>query len=175
MQGDIARGAGELTGGVIGSNLVGGIASGLEKGGTRGKLASALVRAGGGLLGGGIGGGIAGGVANAATGAIQALTGQRKEEGKSGLTGGTPGLDSMSSGEQAKLINLMREAGINIPVAQAQAMLPIANQMKDADMQRQMQLNQQLGQLTGALNRQQYAFPACRWRPKLKPVKTCAP
>jgi len=156
-QGDITRGIGEIGGGAVGAGLVSGIASGLEKGGTRGKLAGALVRAGGGLVGGGVGGGIAGGVANAATGAVQAITGQRKEEGKSGLTGGGVGLSNLS-GEQRQLVELMRTAGVNIPVAQAQAMLPIANQMKDADMQRQMQLNQQLGQLTGALNRQQYAF-----------------
>jgi hypothetical protein len=156
-QGDITRGIGEIGGGVVGAGLVGGIASGLEKGGTRGKLAGALVRAGGGLIGGGVGGGIAGGVANAATGAVQAITGQRKEEGKSGLTGGGVGLSNLT-GEQRQIAELMRMAGVNIPVEQAQAMMPIANQMKDADMQRQMQLNQQLGQLTGALNRQQYAF-----------------
>ena len=52
----------------------------------------------------------------------------------------------------------MRLSGVDIPVQQAAALMPYANQMKNADMQRQMQLNQQLGQLTGALNRQQYAF-----------------
>ena len=157
-QGEITRGLGEIGGGVAGAGLVGGIASGLEKSGTtRGRLGGALVRAAGGLIGGGVGGGIAGGVANAATGAVQAITGQRKEEGKSGLTGGGVGLSNLS-GEQRQLVELMRTAGVKIPVEQAQAMLPIANQMKDADMQRQMQLNQQLGQLTGALNRQQYAF-----------------
>jgi hypothetical protein len=52
----------------------------------------------------------------------------------------------------------MRLSGVDIPVQQTAALMPYANQMKNADMQRQMQLNQQLGQLTGALNRQQYAF-----------------
>ena len=47
-------------------------------------------------------------------------------------------------------------AGLDIPVEQYKALMPLANQMKDRDMQRTMQLNQQLGQLTGALNRQQY-------------------
>jgi hypothetical protein len=37
MQGDIAQGVGELGGGFVGSQLVGGIASGLEKGGAKGK------------------------------------------------------------------------------------------------------------------------------------------
>lgn len=162
MQGDIARGAGEIGGGLLGAKAVGGIASGLEAaGGTRGKLAGAAVRAAGGLIGGGIGGGVAGQAAQAAGAGIQnvanLISGQRKEEGKSGLTGGGVGLSNLS-GEQRQIAELMRLAGVNIPVEQAQAMLPIANQMKDADMQRQMQLNQQLGQLTGALNRQQYAF-----------------
>ena len=156
-QGQITRGLGEIGGGVAGAGLVSGIASGLEKGGTGGKLAGALVRAGGGLIGGGVGGGVAGGIANAATGAVQALTGQRKEEGKSGITGGGVGLSNLS-GEQRQLVELLRTAGVQIPVEQTAALMPYINQMKDADVQRQMQLNQQLGQLTGALNRQQYAF-----------------
>jgi hypothetical protein len=50
------------------------------------------------------------------------------------------------------------DAGVQSNVAGAQAMLPVANQYLDRQQQRQMQMNQQLGQLTGALNRQQYAF-----------------
>lgn len=166
MQGDIARAGGEIGGGLVGAKLAGGIASGLEAaGGARGKLLGAGVRAAGGLLGGGIGGGVAGSVAQAAGTGLQnvanAVTGQQREEGKSaGIVPGTGagvGLSNLT-GEQRQIAELMRLSGVNIPVEQARAMLPIANQMKDSDMQRQMQLNQQLGQLTGALNRQQYAF-----------------
>lgn len=74
-----------------------------------------------------------------------------------GTSAGGVGLSNLT-GERKEIAELLRLAGVNIPVEQAQAMLPIANEMKNADMQRQMQLNQQLGQLTGALNRQQYAF-----------------
>ena len=74
-----------------------------------------------------------------------------------GTSPGGVGLSNLT-GEKREMAELLRLAGVNIPVEQAQAMLPIANQMKNADVQRQMQLNQQLGQLTGALNRQQYAF-----------------
>ena len=35
-------------------------------------------------------------------------------------------------------------------------LLPTINRERDAQMSRQMQLNQQLGQLTGALNQQKY-------------------
>jgi len=160
-QGDIARGAGEIAGGVAGAGLVGGLANAAQAAlpGAKGKLASAGIRAVGGLVGGGVGGGIAGGVANAAQSAVGAITGQQREEGKTpSITGGTGvGLDAASQAELAKIRELMNY-GVQSNVAGAQAMLPVANQYLDRQMQRQMQLNQQLGQLTGALNRQQYAF-----------------
>lgn len=157
MQGNIMQGVGELGGGLLGANLVGGIASGLEKGGPRGKLLGGAVRLAGGLLGGGIGGGIAGalggGVANAAQSTINAVTGQRREEGKSGLTGGGVGTESDQWLKQvAELSRITGRAQVDI----AREMLPIQNQYLDNQMQRQMQLNQQTGQLTGALNRQAY-------------------
>lgn len=96
--------------------------------------------------------------------AAEAITGQSQREREAGQTPGLipgqsqgVGLSNLTA-EQKQIAELMRLSGVNIPVEQAAAMMPIANQMKNADMQRQMQLNQQLGQLTGALNRQQYAF-----------------
>lgn len=74
-----------------------------------------------------------------------------------GTSAGGVGLSNLS-GEQKQIADLARLMGVEIPAQQAAALMPYANQMKNADMQRQMQLNQQLGQLTGALNRQQYAF-----------------
>jgi hypothetical protein len=94
MQGDIAQGGGELVGGLVGSQLVSGIASGLEKGGTRGKLLGGAVRLAGGLLGGGIGGGVASAVSGGVANAANAITGARREEGKSGLLGGGIGLSN---------------------------------------------------------------------------------
>ena len=90
------------------------------------------------------------------------IPGAQREAGQTpgaipGTSAGGVGLSNLT-GEKREMAELLRLAGVNIPVEQAQAMLPIANQMKNADVQRQMQLNQQLGQLTGALNRQQYAF-----------------
>ena len=164
MQGDVLGAAGELGGGLLGSNLVGGIASGLEKGGAKGKLLGGAVRLAGGLVGGGIGGGIAGGVGNMLGGAAQAAQGvlggaerRAMAEGKSpGIVPGTTGAGiGFSSDDIAKIDQLSKITGRS-QVDIAREMLPIQSQYLDSQMQRQMQLNQQTGQLTGALNRQAY-------------------
>lgn len=164
MQGELARGAGEIGGGVLGAKLSGGAAQAAQNAlsamGPRGKLAAPIVggaiRIAGGLLGGGIGGGVAsavgGGVANVAQGVASAVTGARREEGKSGLTGGGIGF----SDEDIKRIDELSRITGRAQVDIAREMLPIQNQYLDNQMQRQMQLNQQTGQLTGALNRQAY-------------------
>jgi hypothetical protein len=169
-EGQLGAGVGQITGGVIAGKMSKGAAeraaTALAARGLPGpaKLAAPLVglAAGtAGALGGGMIGraaeGVVQNIGQTGSNLISALTGQRKEEGKSGIIGGGPGLSNLT-GEQKQIAELLRLAGVNIPVEQATALMPIANQMKDADMQRQMQLNQQLGQLTGALNRQQYAF-----------------
>jgi hypothetical protein len=98
---------------------------------------------------GGLATSLAGGVGNLA----QAVTGQRREEGKSGLTGGGVGTEADQWLNQvAELSRITGRAQVDI----AREMLPIQNQYLDNQMQRQMQLNQQTGQLTGALNRQAY-------------------
>ena len=166
MQGELLRGAGEIGGGVLGAKLSGGAAKAAETAlgamGARGKLAAPIVggaiRIAGGLLGGGLGGGITnavgGGVANAAQAVTGAITGGRREEGKTGLTGaGGVGTDADKWLNQvAELSRITGRAQVDI----AREMLPIQNQYLDGQMQRQMQLNQQTGQLTGALNRQAY-------------------
>lgn len=155
MGGDIARGVGELGGGLLGSQLVGGIASGLEKGGAKGKLAGAAVRLAGGLLGGGIGGGVAGAVSGGAARAAEALTGgvARGQMARGESPGVIPGVGGKGiEGLGMKDIERL----IQIQAQNTQALMPMYNQMRNADMNRQMQLNQQLGQLTGALNQQKY-------------------
>ena len=99
---------------------------------------------------------IPGAVANAVTGAQD----RTRERGESpGLIPGTgKGVGQMTEGELRQVAELLRLSGVDIPAEQYKALMPLANQMKDRDMQRQMQLNQQLGQLTGALDRQQYSF-----------------
>lgn len=150
-QGDIAQGVGEIGGGALGAGLVGGLASTLEKGGVRGKLAGGALRLAGGLLGGVIGGGLASGTAKAAENVVGAVTRGQMARGESpsvipGVGGvGLPGFTTN---------DIERLAMLNPKVAEQ--LMPTYNAMRDADMNRQMQMNQQLGQLTGALNQQKY-------------------
>lgn len=161
MQGEIAQGVGELGGGLVGSQLVGGIASGLEKGGAKGKLLGGAVRLAGGLLGGGIGGGVASAVSGGLANAANAVTGgaARTQMTAGTSPGAIPGIGGtgigISNEDIAKIEQLSRVTGRS-QVDIAREMLPIQNQYLDNQMQRQMQLNQQTGQLTGALNRQSY-------------------
>jgi hypothetical protein len=128
--------------------------------GSRGKLAAPIVggaiRIAGGLLGGGLGGGITnavgGGVANAAQAVTGAVTGARREEGKSGLTGGGVEITDKNLKDIAELSRITGRSQVEI----AREMLPLQEQFRNNETQRQMQLNQQNAQLTGALNRQMY-------------------
>lgn len=165
-QGQIAQGLGEIGGGVAGERLARGPAAAAQAAvsrmGVPGKLAAPLVgmgvRAAGGLLGGAVAGGLAQPVAALGEKAVDVVAGRQREEGKTpGLFGGT-GVGDLSPSQISQLKELATVYGVDIPVEQTKALMPLANQMKDQDMQRTMQLNQQLGQLTGALNRQQYTF-----------------
>jgi hypothetical protein len=101
MQGELLRGGGEIGGGILGAKLSGGAAKAAETAlgamGARGKLAAPIVggaiRIAGGLLGGGLGGGIASAVSGGVANAANAITGARREEGKSGLLGGGIGTE----------------------------------------------------------------------------------
>ena len=97
---------------------------------------------------GGLASSLAGGVGNLA----QAVTGQRREEGKSGLTGG--GIE-MSDETLKRIEELSRITG-RAQVDIAREMFPIQDQFRNNETQRIMQVNQQTAQLTGALNRQMY-------------------
>jgi hypothetical protein len=150
-QGDLARGVGEIGGGALGAGLVGGLASALEKGGAKGKLAGGALRLAGGLLGGAVGGGVLGGTAQAAQDVVGAITRGQMTRGESPSIvpgAGGKGIEGFTTSD------IERIAMLNPKVAEQ--LMPTYNRMRDADMNRQMQLNQQLGQLTGALNQQKY-------------------
>jgi hypothetical protein len=161
MQGDIAQGVGELGGGLVGSQLVSGIASGLEKGGAKGKLLGGAVRLAGGLIGGGVGGGVANAVGGTVANAATALTGGAA---RNQMTAGTspgmiPGVGGsgigFSDADVARYEQLSKITGRS-QVDMAREMLPLQEQFRNNETQRAMQVNQQTGQLTGALNRQLY-------------------
>jgi len=127
MQGDLVGAAGSAVGGILGSAL--------------GPVGS--------IVGATIGGGAAKALTGGAAKAVEAVTGQRREEGKSGVMGG--GIPNLSA-KDMEVVELLRRGGVKT----AEEMLPLYRQYRGVELQNQMQLNQQLGQLTGALNRQQY-------------------
>ena len=158
MQGDVLGAAGELGGGIAGAGLVGGIAKGLEAGGAKGKLLGAGVRLAGGLIGGGLGGAVAGGLGNMLGGATQAAQGALGEaERRQMAQGQSPGVIPGTGGRGIESLSMeqLKELAMTQPEVM-ERLLPTINRERDAQMSRQMQLNQQLGQLTGALNQQKY-------------------
>jgi len=127
MQGDLVGAAGSAVGGILGSAL--------------GPVGS--------IVGATVGGGAAKALAGGAAKAVEAVTGQRREEGKSGVLGG--GIPNLSA-KDMEVAELLRRGSVKT----VEEMLPLYRQYRGVELQNQMQLNQQLGQLTGALNRQQY-------------------
>ena len=96
---------------------------------------------------------LVGGGAMAAAAGAKGLQNQRREEGKSGIMGGRPG---DLSPEQLRGLQQQLQAVSQVGVQNYADMSPIMNKNAELAMQRQMQLNQQLGQITGGLNQQKY-------------------
>jgi hypothetical protein len=82
--------------------------------------------------------------------AVDAVKKERQLEGK-GLMSGSPGttLD--------EIIALSRNQAMLAPEV-ARQLSPVVNELENARLQRALQQNQQLGQITGALARQKYGF-----------------
>jgi hypothetical protein len=124
-----------------------------------GMLAKGGLYAAGSLIGSDVGAKLAGGVGKlfgiggqAAQDAAGAADRRTMTEGKSptGLPGtGGKGLESLTFEQLQELIR-MQGAGL------LESASPIINRNRNAEMSRTMQLNQQVGQLTGALNQQKY-------------------
>jgi hypothetical protein len=128
-QGDVLGAAGTVAGGLLGGAVGGPVGS---------------------IIGATIGGGATKALAGGAAKAVEAVTGAKREAGQSGILGGAiPGL---TTGD-LQAAEALRSGNVKT----AEQMLPLYQQYRGVDMQNQMQLNQQLGQLTGALNRQMYA------------------
>jgi len=141
LQGDVGGAAGGLGGMALGTMLGGPI---------------------GGLVGSVVGGGIGtaaqkgiGGLVQGALGGAAANTAARGES--AGPIPGLPGIGAKKVGDMNvnETIDFMRRAGMN-QVDIATALNPMLNQNLDQQRNRQMQMNQQTAQLTGALNQQRY-------------------
>jgi hypothetical protein len=135
------------------------LAAGIPAVGLPGMLAKGGLYAAGSLLGSDIGANLAGGVGKlfgiggqAAQDAAGAADRRTMAEGKSptGLPGtGGKGLESLTFEQLQELIR-MQGSGL------LESASPIINRNRNAEMSRTLQLNQQVGQLTGALNQQKY-------------------
>ena len=156
-QGDFvgATGAGAAT--LAAGPLLQRIAAGIPAAGLPGMLAKGALYVGGSLLAAGGGANLATGIAKMAGGVIpgaqdivDTITGQRREEGKSGLTGKGVGYSDEDIRRLEQLANIQK----NLPVDVARQMLPIQNQYENAQLGRSMQQAQQNAQLRGALDRQ---------------------
>lgn len=158
-QGNLLGAVGSGVGMFAAGRAMQGLAAGIPAVGLPGMLAKGALYATGSLLGSNLGadlltgaGKMAGGIIPGAQGVVNAVTGSRREEGKSGLTGQGVGF---SDKDLAMIDQLARSTGRN-KVEIAREMLPIDNQYRNAELQRSMQQAQQNAQLRGALDRQLY-------------------
>ena len=158
-QGDFVGAAGAGAATLAAGPILQRLAAGIPAAGPLGMLAKGAVYAGGSLLAAGGGANLAtgiakmaGGVIPGAQGIVDTVTGQRREEGKSGLTGKGVGY----SDEDIRRLQQLANIQTNVPVDAARQMLPIQNQYENAQLGRSMQQAQQNAQLRGALDRQLY-------------------
>jgi len=95
------------------------------------------------------------GGAQAAVGDVtNTLAGAQRESGRAAGTGAEPGLGGISDPAMARQIEMLKQLGVNIPNQYLTQNYQIQQKYKNADVARQMQLNQQNAQLTGQLNQQ---------------------
>ena len=156
-QGDFVGAAGAGAATLAAGPILQRLAAGIPAAGLPGMLAKGALYAGGSLLAAGGGANLAtgiakmaGGVIPGAQGIVDTVTGQRREEGKSGLTGKGVGY----SDEDIRRIEQLASIQGRLPVDVARQMLPIQNQYENAQLGRSMQQAQQNAQLRGALDRQ---------------------
>jgi hypothetical protein len=156
-QGDFVGAAGAGAATLAAGPILQRLAAGIPAAGLPGMLAKGALYTGGSLLAAGGGANLAtgiakmaGGVIPGAQGIVDTVTGQRREEGKSGLTGKGVGY----SDEDIRRIEQLASIQGRLPVDVARQMLPIQNQYENAQLGRSMQQAQQNAQLRGALDRQ---------------------
>lgn len=157
-QGDIAGGIGATAGTAVAGKLLGGLGAAVPNPVLRGAL-----QVGGSLLGGSLGaqlgkgtaalgGQLVGGTQAAVSDAASAVAGAQREAGTAAGTGKEAGLGGMSQ-QEINNINMLKQMGVNIPAEAMERSFQVVNKMKDRDVGRQMQMNQQLAGLTAQLQR----------------------
>ena len=157
-QGDIAGGLGAAAGTAVAGKLLGGLGSVVPYAPLRGAL-----QIGGSLLGGSVGAQLGkgtaalgnqliGGTQTAVQDAAGAIAGAQREAGTAAGTGKEAGLGGMSQQELNNMLAL-KQMGVNMPAEAMERSFQVVNKMKDRDVGRQMQMNQQLAGLTAQLQR----------------------
>ena len=168
--GTIGAGVGTAVGTAVAGKALQGIAGRIPLGpGLPSMLLKGGLYAGGSLLGsslgaqlgkgvGAIGNQLVGGAQAAVGDVTNAIAGNQREQGQSAFSGREVGLGGASQTELDRQTALLKQLGVNIPNEYLTQNYQILQKYKDADVGRQMQLNQQNAQLTGALNRQMAAY-----------------
>jgi hypothetical protein len=162
-QGDVMGAVGAAGGAFAAGQAMKGLAGAIPAVGLPGMLAKGALYAGGSLLGsslgaqlgsgvGALGNQLIGGTQNAVGDAVNAIAGTQREAGTAAGTGKEAGLGGMSQ-QEINNIRMLKELGVNMPAEAAKASFQITNMMKDRDVGRQMQMNQQLAGLTAQLQR----------------------
>lgn len=157
-QGDIAGGLGATAATVVAGRAMQGLSAVVPHPIARGALqlgGSLLASNLGAQLGrgvGAIGNQLVGGTQAAVGDATNALAGAQRESGKGAFTGSEPGVASDQALAQRQ--QLLYQMGVSNPLQYLQQGYQVQQKYKNADVARQMQLNQQNAQLTGQLNQQ---------------------
>ncbi len=162
-QGDLMGAVGAGAGAFAAGQAMKGLAGAIPAVGLPGMLAKGALYAGGSLLGssigsqlgsgvGALGNQLIGGTQNAVGDAASAIAGTQREAGTVAGTGKEAGLGGMSQ-QEINNIRMLKEMGVNMPAEALERSFQITNKMKDRDVGRQMQMNQQLAGLTAQLQR----------------------
>jgi len=162
-QGDVMGALGAAGGAFAAGQAMKGLAGAIPAAGLPAMLAKGALYAGGSLLGsnlgaqlgsgvGALGNQLVGGTQNAVGDAASAIAGTQREAGTAAGTGKEAGLGGMSQQELNQMLAL-KQMGVNMPAEALERSFQIANKMKDRDVGRQMQMNQQLAGLTAQLQR----------------------
>jgi hypothetical protein len=157
-EGDYLGAAGSVGGMLAAGAAMKGLAGAIPAAGLPGMLAKGALYAGGSVLGSNVGASLAGGLGKAlgmGGQAVQDTAGaaERRQMAQGQSPGVIPGTGGV--GSEGLSIAQLKELAMTQPEVM-ERLLPTINRERDAQMSRQMQLNQQLGQLTGALNQQKY-------------------